>query len=35
MCGDYRADLAQRTATGDVVHWASGVVTFINENLGF
>ncbi|WLB49237.1 hypothetical protein QIH93_15085 [Bradyrhizobium ottawaense] len=35
MCGDYRADLAQQTPGGDVVHWASGTVTFIQENLGF
>jgi len=35
MCGDYQADLAQRTPGGDIIHWASGVVTFIQENLGF
>jgi len=35
MCGDYRADLAQKTPSGDIIHWASGVVTFIQENLGF
>lgn len=35
MCGDYRADLAQQTPSGDIIHWASGVVTFIQENLGF
>lgn len=35
MCGDYQADLAQKTAAGDIVHWASGLVTFTQENLGF
>jgi hypothetical protein len=35
MCGDYQADLAQRTAAGKVIHWASGVVTFVEEELGF
>jgi hypothetical protein len=35
MCGDYRADLAQQTPSGDIIHWASGVVTFVEENLGF
>lgn len=35
MCGDYRADLAQRTAGGDIIHWVSGTVTFVQENLGF
>jgi hypothetical protein len=35
MCGDYRADLAQQTPGGDVIHWASGIVTFNQENLGF
>lgn len=35
MCGDYQADLAQKTVGGDIIHWASGVVTFTQENLGF
>jgi len=35
MCGDYQADLAQQTPSGDIIHWASGVVTFTQENLGF
>lgn len=35
MCGDYRADFAQKTSGGDVIHWASGIVTFVEENLGF
>lgn len=35
MCGDYRADLAQQTPGGDIIHWASGIVTFNQENLGF
>lgn len=35
MCGDYQADFAQQTAGGDVIHWASGIVTFTQENLGF
>lgn len=35
MSGDYRADFAERTASGNVIHWASGIVTFVEENLGF
>lgn len=35
MIGDYQADFAQRDASGNITHWLSGVVTFINENLGF
>jgi hypothetical protein len=35
MCGDYQADFAQQTAGGNIIHWASGVVTFVEENLGF
>jgi hypothetical protein len=35
MCGDYQADFAQRTSGGNVIHWASGIVTFVEENLGF
>lgn len=35
MCGDYQADFAQQTAGGNIIHWASGIVTFVEENLGF
>lgn len=35
MCGDYQADFAQKNASGQIIHWASGVVTFVQENLGF
>lgn len=35
MSGDYQADLAQKNAAGQIIHWASGIVTFIQENLGF
>lgn len=35
MIGDYRADFVQRDVSGNIVHWLSGNVTFINENLGF
>lgn len=35
MCGDYQADLAQQTPAGKIIHWASGIVTFVEENLGF
>jgi len=35
MCGEYQADFAQRTAGGNIIHWASGIVTFVEENLGF
>jgi hypothetical protein len=35
MCGDYRADFAEQKANGDIIHWASGIVTFVEENLGF
>lgn len=35
MCGDYQADFAQQTPDGKIIHWASGVVTFTEENLGF
>lgn len=35
MIGDYQADFAQRDATGKVTHWLNGVITFIDENLGF
>lgn len=35
ICGDKRADLAQQTPSGQIIHWASGIVTFTEENLGF
>ncbi len=35
LCGDYQADFAQRDASGNIVHWLNGVVTFNEENLGF
>lgn len=35
MCGDYQADFAQKDASGNIIHWASGIVTFVQENLGF
>lgn len=35
MIGDFQADFAQRDVSGVVTHWLNGVVTFINENLGF
>lgn len=35
LCGDYDADFAERTAGGDIVHWCSGTITFIEEDLGF
>ncbi len=35
MCGDYRADFAQQTNDGKIIHWLSGIVTFVNEQLGF
>lgn len=35
MCGDYRADFAEQTSGGNIIHWASGTVTFVEENLGF
>lgn len=35
LCGDYQADFAQQDATGNIIHWLNGVVTFKEENLGF
>ena|ERR1700756_628160 len=35
LSGDYRADLAQQDVSGNVTHWLSGTLTFIQENLGF
>lgn len=35
LCGDYHCDLAEQTSGGDIVHWLNGVVTFIEEDLGF
>ena len=35
MIGDYQADFAQQDASGNIIHWLNGVVTFIEENLGF
>lgn len=35
LCGDYQCDLAEQTSGGDIVHWLNGVVTFIEEDLGF
>lgn len=35
MVGDYTADFAQRDVSGNVTHWLSGTITFIDENLGF
>lgn len=35
MSGDYQADLAQQTPSGQIIHWASGIVTFVEEELGF
>jgi len=35
MVGDYIADLSQKDGSGTITHWASGTITFINENLGY
>lgn len=35
LCGDYYCDLAQLNPAGQVIHWLNGIVTFIDENLGF
>lgn len=35
MVGDYEADFAQRDASGNITHWLNGVITFIDEDLGF
>lgn len=35
LCGDFQADFAQKDISGNITHWLSGVVTFIEENLGF
>lgn len=35
MSGDYQADLAQKAADGSITHWASGIVTFVQESFGF
>lgn len=35
MCGDYQADFAQQDASGNIIHWLNGIVTFNDENLGF
>lgn len=33
--GDYQADFAQHDASGNIIHWLSGIVTFEYKNLGF
>lgn len=35
LVGDYHADFACQAVDGTVTHWGSGIVTFIDENLGF
>lgn len=35
LCGDYQADFVQHDASGYIIHWLNGVVTFNEENLGF
>lgn len=35
LCGDYDCDFAEQTAGGKIVHWCSGTVTFVEEDLGF
>jgi len=35
LVGDYIAEFSQKDGSGTITHWASGIVTFINENLGF
>lgn len=35
LAGDYQADFAQQAADGTITHWLSGVITIVEEDLGF
>lgn len=35
LIGDYQADFAQQDPDGNIIHWLNGVITFIDEDLGF